>query len=113
MILRSYGFWIVTSRREECLEYLENNTLKEMTTVPGNLRATALFRDLEDGATEVTILSLWDSPRSVAAYLGSRASRTPKIDPSILPKLYDREPYVRQYALSDPHALELMPAEWR
>lgn len=112
-ILRTYGFWIVSALREECREFLEKNTLKELIESPGNLRSTALFRDLADGTTEVTILALWDSMESVQAFHGKGDLRKPRIDPSVNPKLYDREPYVRHYALSDPGAQAILPPDWR
>lgn len=112
-ILRTYTFWIVSSLRGECQEFLQANTVKELVESPGNLRSTALFRDLPDGTTEVTILALWDSMLSVTAFLGKQDLRKPRIDPSVNPKLYDREPYVRQYSLSDPSTLSLLPPEWR
>ncbi|CAN5716352.1 hypothetical protein BH11PSE13_BH11PSE13_11150 [soil metagenome] len=112
-ILRTYGFWILSSLRDECRAFLEATTLKELIESPGNLRSVALFRDQEDGTVEVVILSLWDSIESVMAFHGKRDLRQPRIDPSVQAKLFDLEPYVRQYALSDPDALALIPASWR
>lgn len=112
-ILRTYGFWILSSLRDECREFLEANTLKELIESPGNLRSTALFRDQADGTVEVVILALWDSMDSVKAFLGKQDLRKPRIDPTVHAKLFDREPYVRQYALSDPDALSLIPPGWR
>lgn len=112
-ILRTYGFWIRSSMRDECREFLEANTLKELIESPGNLRSTALFRDQPDGTVEVVILALWDSMESVKKFLGKQDLRKPRIDPSVQAKIFDREPYVRQYALSDPDALALIPPSWR
>ncbi|MDB5829320.1 MAG: hypothetical protein JWQ73_3540 [Variovorax sp.] len=112
-ILRTYGFWILPSLRDECREFLEATTLKELIESPGNLRSVALFRDQEDGTVEVVILALWDSMESVLAFHGKKDLRTPRIDPTVHAKLFDREPYVRQYALSDPDALALVPPSWR
>jgi hypothetical protein len=112
-ILRTYGFWILTSLREECREFLEANTVKELIESPGNLRTTAMFRDLDDGTTEVTIVALWDSMESVIAFLDGKSLQLPRIDPSVRPKLFDREPYVRQYVLTDPAAQPLIPPDWR
>ena len=112
-ILRTYGFWILSSLRDECRKFLEATTLKELIGSPGNLRSVALFRDQEDGTVEVVIMALWDSMDSVKAFLGKQDLRKPRIDPTIDAKLFDREPYVRQYSLSDPDALALIPPSWR
>jgi heme-degrading monooxygenase HmoA len=112
-ILRAYCFWIFTPLREECREYLEANTLKELTESPGNLRTTALFRDLDDGSTEVMIVALWDSMDSVTAFIGKESLSKPRIDSAVRAKIFDREPYVRQYTLSEPGALALIPPGWK
>ncbi|MDM0078562.1 hypothetical protein QTH90_29435 [Variovorax sp. J2P1-59] len=112
-ILRTYGFWILSSLRDECREFLETNTLRELIESPGNLRSTALFRDQADGTVEVVILALWDSMESVKAFLGKQDLHKPRIDPTVHAKIFDREPYVRQYSLSDPDALALIPPSWR
>ena len=112
-ILRTYGFWILASLRDECREFLEATTLKELIASPGNVRSVALFRDQEDGTVKVVILALWDSMESVMAFHGKQDLRNPRIDPTVQAKLFDREPYVRQYAMSDPDALALIPPNWR
>jgi len=112
-ILRTYGFWIRSSLRDECREFLEATTLKELIESPGNLRSAALFRDQADGTVEVVILALWDSMESVKRFLGQQDLRQPRIEPSVDAKILDREPYVRQYVLSDPDALALIPPSWR
>src|ERR1700712_3694977 len=98
-ILRTYGFWVLSSLRDECREFLEATTLKELIETPGNLRSVALFRDQEDGTVEVVIMALWDSMESVMAFHGKKDLRKPRIDPTVQSKLFDREPYVRQYTL--------------
>ncbi len=112
-ILRTYGFWIRSSLRDECREFLEANTLKELIESPGNLRSAALFRDQADGTVEVVILALWDSLESVKTFLGKQDLRKPRLAPTVDAKIFDREPYVRQYVLSDPDALALIPPSWR
>jgi len=112
-ILRTYGFWIQSSMRDECREFLEANTLKELVDSPGNLRSTALFREQTDGTVEVVILALWDSMESVKQFLGRQDLRKPRIAAEVDAKIVDREPYVRQYVLSDPDALALVPPSWR
>ena len=55
-ILRTWTFWIRSDLREECRLHLEATKLKEMNAAPGNERATAVFRDLGDGSTEVAVV---------------------------------------------------------
>lgn len=112
-ILRAWTFWIRAALREECREHLERTKLKELAAVPGNQGATALFRDLEDGTTEVVVVSMWDSMDSIRAFVGSDNLMKPTIDPNDRAKLFDREPTVRHYVMSDPSAMALVPPAWR
>lgn len=109
-ILRAFTFWIRSELRGECDAYLESTKLKELRDAPGSQRATALFRDLGDGTTEVVVLSVWDSMASVQAF---DALQKPIVDPAIRHKLFDREPTVRHYAISDRSAIALLPHAWR
>lgn len=111
-ILRAWTFWIRTPLREECREYLERTKLKELAAAPGSQRAAALFRDLGDGTTEVVVVSVWDSVQSIRAFVGDDYLK-PTIDPNDHQKLFDREPTVRHYAISDRSAIALLPPEWR
>lgn len=111
-ILRAWTFWIRTPLREECRVHLESTKLIELRNTPGNQRAAALFRDLGDGTTEVVVVSVWDSMQSIRDFTGNEHLK-PTIDPEDHAKLFDREPSVRHYALSDRSALALLPPEWR
>ncbi len=111
-ILRAWTFWIHAHLHEECREYLESTKLKELSATPGCQRAAALFRDLSDGTTEVVVVSVWDSMESIRAFAGDEPLK-PTIDPKDREKLFDREPTVRHYAMSDQSAIALLPAEWR
>lgn len=110
-ILRSWTFWIHTHLREECQEYMENYKLKEMNAAPGNERATAIFRDLGDGSTEVAVISIWESMDMIRRFV--RTEHQPSIHPEDRAKLLDRDPVVRHEVLSDEHVFSLMPADWR
>jgi heme-degrading monooxygenase HmoA len=112
-ILRAWTFWIHSHLREECREYLEATKLKELVAVPGNLRAAALFRDLDDGTTEVVVVSLWDSMDSIVAFVGKDDLLKPTIEPSDRAKLFDREPHVRHFKMSNPDAAALIPPGWK
>ncbi|MDB5879131.1 MAG: hypothetical protein JWQ41_2545 [Variovorax sp.] len=110
-ILRSWTFWIHTHLREECQEYMENYKLKEMNAAPGNERATAIFRDLGDGSTEVVVISIWESMDMIRRFV--RTEHQPSIHPDDRAKLLDRDPVVRHEVISDEHVFSLMPADWR
>ena len=111
-ILRAWTFWIRTHLREECREYLEGTKLIELRETPGCQRAAALFRDLSDGTVEVVVVSVWDSMASIHAFAGGEPLK-PSIDPKDREKLFDREPTVRHYAMSDQSAIALLPPAWR
>lgn len=105
-ILRTWTFWIHTAQREECRLHLEATKLPELRRAPGNSRAAAVFRDLDDGTTEVVVMSVWDSMASIEAFVG-KASLSPTIDPADRPKLFDHEPHVRHYPI---RSTEELPA---
>ena len=106
-ILRVWTFWILTSQREECRDHLERTKLKEYRSAAGCQRAVALFRDLGDGSTEVTFVSIWDSMEHIRAHVGDDVQRS-TIDPADRRKLLDREPTVRHYRTTDPIAESVM-----
>ena len=110
-ILRSWTFWIHTHLREECQEYMENYKLKEMNAAPGNERATAIFRDLGDGSTEVAVISIWESMDMIRRFV--RTEHQPSIHPDDRKKLLDREISISEVANTDEHVFSLMPADWR
>jgi len=97
-ILRTWTFWIHAAQREECRLHLEATKLPELRCAPGNSRAAAVFRDLDDGTTEVVVMSVWDSMASIEAFVG-KAPLSPTIDPADRPKLFDHEPHVRHYPI--------------
>lgn len=111
-ILRTWTFWVRTAVEQECREYLETVKLEQMRSSPGNHRAAALFRDRQDGTTVVVVMSVWDSMDSVRAFSGDD-QEAPSIDPSDRGKIFDLEPKVCHYAMSDIVALALIPPEWR
>lgn len=100
-ILRTWTFWIRTAVREECRVHLEATKLSQIARQPGNLRASALFRDMDDGTTEVVVMSVWDSMASIEAFAGAERN-APVIDPADRHKLFDHEPRVRHDVLRDP-----------
>lgn len=111
-ILRTWTFWIRTPQREECRLHLEASKLREMRAAPGNRRAAALFRDRGDGTTVVTVMSIWDSMSSIRAFAGPEVEQ-PSIDAQDLGKLFDQEPAVRHFPMSEADTLRALPAQWR
>jgi len=111
-VLRAFTFWIRSHLRDECNAYLESTRLKELRSAPGIQRAAAVFRDLGDGTTEVVVMSVWDSMESILAFAGIEPMK-PIVETNIQHKLFDREPTVRHYSLTDRSALDLLPPEWR
>jgi len=111
-VLRAFTFWIRSHLRDECNAYLESTRLKELRSAPGIQRAAAVFRDLGDGTTEVIVMSVWNSMESILAFAGTEPLK-PIVETNIQHKLFDREPTVRHYSLSEPNALDLLPPEWR
>jgi hypothetical protein len=106
-ILRTWTFWIHSALREECRLHLEATKLPELRLRAGNRRAAAVFRDLDDGTTEVVVMSIWESMASIEAFAG-KATLTPSIDPGDRPKLFDHEPHVRHYLMQ---SLDDVPAD--
>lgn len=69
-MLRTWRGWIRTEDRDDYRAYLEATGLREYRETPGNLAAVLLYRDLDDGRTEVRTLSLWRSRRDITAFAG-------------------------------------------
>ena len=110
-ILRTWTFWIPTHEREECQAYMDTVKLPQMNAAPGNERATAIFRNLGDGSTEVAVISIWESMDMIRRFVTDE--RLPSIHPDHRAKLVDRDPTVRHEVLTDEHVFSVMPAEWR
>jgi heme-degrading monooxygenase HmoA len=111
-IFRTWTFWIRAALREECEAYMEGVKLREMNAAPGNERAAALFRDLGDGTVEVAVVSVWESMEMIRNYTGAEHMQ-PSIHPDDRKKLFDRDPVVRHYTMTDEKTLPLMPIGWR
>lgn len=71
-VLRSWTGWIRPADREAYRQYLETTGLREYRETPGNLGAFLLYRDLDDGRTEVRTLSVWRSRQDIVAFAGER-----------------------------------------
>ncbi len=98
-VMRSWTGWIRPEDREAYQEYLEDTGLRGYRETPGNLGAFLIFRDLEDGRTEVRTLSLWQSRDAIAAFAGERIETAVFYDEDDR-FLVDRELTVEHYDLA-------------
>jgi hypothetical protein len=99
-ILRAWTFWIHADLEDECRSDMERLVFGRMRQAPGNLRVNALFNDAGDGTVEVVVLSLWESMEHIRAFAGPLYLQ-PVIPPAYLGKVFDREPRVHHYAVTD------------
>lgn len=97
-VLRTWTFWIKAALEDECRDYLERHVLRDLRGQSGNLRASALFRGLGDGTTQVVVASVWESMDCIRAYDGGGTSR-PAIAPDIHAKILDRDSKIRYFAI--------------
>jgi heme-degrading monooxygenase HmoA len=95
-VLRSWSGVIATDRRADYAGYLEQTGLSEYRDTPGNLAAFALFRELDDGRTEVTTVSVWRSRDDIVAFAGDDIE-VAKFYPEDDEYLLDRDLAVRHY----------------
>jgi len=74
MILRRWHARIRTADRADYATYIAGTGGSDYTSTPGNLGFQMLFRDLDDGSSEVTTLSWWRSLDDIAAFAGADIS---------------------------------------
>ena len=85
--------WIRTQDRAEYAAYLQETGVGEYRATPGNLDASALYRDLGDGTTEVVTVSRWTSMAAVQGFAGDEPG-TARFYPEDDRYLVGREPFV-------------------
>lgn len=94
--MRTWTGWIATDRRDAYRDYIGDTGLADYLATPGNLGAWMAFRDLGDGRTEVTTVSLWESREAIVGFAGEDievARYYPEDDAFLL----DRELTVKHY----------------
>lgn len=74
-VMRSWTGWIRREDRGAYQEYLEATGLREYRETPGNLSAFLVFRDLDDGRTEVRTISFWRSREDIVGFAGEDIGR--------------------------------------
>jgi heme-degrading monooxygenase HmoA len=95
-IARSWRGWVRTADRDVYLDYVERTGMAHYRQTPGNLGATMLARDLDDGRTEIVTLSFWTSLDAVRGFAGNDVAAAvfyPEDDRYLL----DREETVTHY----------------
>lgn len=70
MILRRWQARIRTADRAAYAAYISGTGGSDYASTPGNLGYQMLFRDLDDGSSEVTTLSWWRSLDDIKAFAG-------------------------------------------
>jgi heme-degrading monooxygenase HmoA len=74
-ILRRWSGTLRTEDRYAYAAYMAVTGLPDYRATPGNLGCCLLMRDLDDGLTEVTTLSLWASLQDILAFAGPDPTR--------------------------------------
>jgi heme-degrading monooxygenase HmoA len=69
-IARTWRGWVRTEDRDVYVDYVERTGMAHYRRTPGNLGASLLTRDLDDGRTEIVTLSFWTSLDAVRGFAG-------------------------------------------
>lgn len=72
MILRKWTGRVRTEDREDFCAYISRSSGRDSSRTPGNLGFQIVARQLDDGISEVTTLSWWDSIESIKAFAGDQ-----------------------------------------
>jgi heme-degrading monooxygenase HmoA len=75
VIARSWRGWVSTDDADAYIAYMSRTGLPGYARTPGCLGAYFLRRDLHDGRTEVTALSLWSSMEAIVRFAGPEPER--------------------------------------
>ena len=69
-VMRTWTGVIRTGDRGAYRDYIAVTGVAGYRSTPGNLDAWMLFRDRDDGTTEVVTLSLWESRAAIHGFAG-------------------------------------------
>jgi hypothetical protein len=100
MILRRWTGRIRTADESEYAAYIAGTGGEHYRSTPGNLGWQMIFRDLEDGTSEVSTLSWWTDMDAIRAFAGPEpglARYYPEDDRFLL----DRPPGVDHFRVAD------------
>jgi heme-degrading monooxygenase HmoA len=100
-VARTWRGWVRTPDRDAYLDYIERTGMAHYRQTPGNLSASMLSRDLEDGRTEIVTISFWTSLEAVRGFAGDDVSAA-VFYPEDDRYLVQREETVSHYEVYDP-----------
>jgi len=83
------------AKAEEYLQYLTDSGIKKMEALPGNL-GCQIFRRTENGVTEFTVISYWESRESIKQWAGAEIEKTRYLDKD-KEYLLELEPTVKHF----------------
>ena len=63
------------AKAEEYLQYLKDSGIKKMEALPGN-QGAQIFRRTENGITDFTVISYWESREAIQQWAGSDIEKT-------------------------------------
>ena len=95
-VVRMWSGVVRTADRDAYVDYVERTGMAAYRSTPGNLDAWLLTRDLEDGRTEVTTVSRWESLEAITRFAGADVERA-MFYPEDDQYLVDRDERVRHY----------------
>jgi heme-degrading monooxygenase HmoA len=101
MIARMWRGWVRTEDRDVYAAYVEETGMAHYRRTPCNRGAHMLLRDLDDGRTEIVMLSFWDSLEVVRGFAGEDVSRA-VLYPEDDRYLVDRETTVAHFEVHSP-----------
>lgn len=83
------------AKAEEYLQYLQESGIKKMAALPGNL-GNQIFRRTENGITDVTVISYWESREAIKQWAGADIEKTRYLDKD-KEYLLELEPTVKHF----------------
>ena len=98
-VVRMWRGVIRTEDRDEYVGYVERTGIEQYRSIPGNLDAWTLTRELGDGLTEILTVSRWASLESIRGFAGEEIDQAvyyPEDDRFLV----ERDDTVRHYRLS-------------
>jgi hypothetical protein len=69
-VMRTWTGVIRTDDRDAYRDYILSTGLEGYRATPGNIDAWMLYRDRDDGTSEVVTVSLWESRAAISGFAG-------------------------------------------
>lgn len=83
------------AKAEEYLQYLTAQGIKKIEALPGN-RGAQIFRRTENGITDFTVISYWESREAIKQWAGNEIEKTRYLDKD-KEYLLELEPTVKHF----------------